>query len=106
MQQITAAACGMLCGASRRGVTGADHEANTQNRNESDSRALPLEDYQAAIRATTTLPPGVDFGNRTDAQVQALHGMADIAVAGSGLLDAFNRGGRGAALEQVRSLHG
>jgi tryptophan synthase alpha chain len=100
MQQICAAASGMLYCVSRRGVTGAD------SRNSDNSQQVSLEDYLAAIRATTPLPLGVGFGIRTGAQVKALHGLADIAVVGSGLLDAFNRGGRTAALEQVRSLRG
>jgi tryptophan synthase alpha chain len=90
----------MLYCVSRRGVTGAD------SRNSDNSQQVSLEDYLAAIRATTPLPLGVGFGIRTGAQVKALHGLADIAVVGSGLLDAFNRGGRTAALEQVRSLRG
>lgn len=100
MQQICAAASGMLYCVSRRGVTGAD------SHNSGNSQQVPLEDYLAAIRATTPLPLGVGFGIRTGAQVKALYGLADIAVVGSGLLDAFNRGGRSAALEQVRLLRG
>jgi tryptophan synthase alpha chain len=99
-QQISAAASGMLYCVSRRGVTGAD------SRNSGNSQQVSLEDYLSAIRADTALPLAVGFGIRTGAQVKALHGMADIAVVGSGLLDAFNRGGRAAALEQVRSLRG
>ncbi|MCP8687271.1 tryptophan synthase subunit alpha [Marinobacterium sedimentorum] len=104
MQQICAAASGMLYCVSRRGVTGADKATSPQNRNQHEDQ--PLEDYLAAIRTTTALPLAVGFGIRTGTQVQALHGLADIAVVGSGLLDAFNRGGRTAALEQVRSVRG
>ncbi|WP_020680114.1 tryptophan synthase subunit alpha [Marinobacterium rhizophilum] len=111
MQQICAAASGMLYCVSRRGVTGGnstdDIHAGTgiDSTNHDGSRqALALEDYLATIRVETALPLAVGFGIRTAPQVQALHGQADIAVIGSGLLDAFNLGGRNAALELVRSL--
>ncbi|MCP8687187.1 tryptophan synthase subunit alpha [Marinobacterium sedimentorum] len=57
-----------------------------------------MEDYVAAIRATKTLPLTTDFGINNCAQVQALHRHSDIAVIGSGLLDAYNRGGPAAVL--------
>ncbi len=97
-RQICDAASGMLYCVSRRGVTGGDGS----NRN--DSQQVSLENYLATIRATTDLPLGVGFGIRTGAQVQALHGQADIAVIGSGLLDAYNLGGTEAALGLVRQL--
>jgi tryptophan synthase alpha chain len=100
MQHICAAAGGMLYCVSRRGVTGGNRPAGKHN----DNPQRPLEDYLADIRTCTQLPLAVGFGIRTGTQVQALHGLADIAVIGSGLLDAFNRGGNDAALRLVRQL--
>lgn len=99
MQQICMAASGMLYCVSRRGVTGSDNAQKLTS-----SKELPLEDYLALIRADTALPLAVGFGIRTRAQVRALHSQADIAVVGSGLLDAFNQGGAPAVVELVRSL--
>lgn len=93
MRQICEAASGMLYCVSRRGVTGQSGEASQ-----------PLADYLAAIRQHTALPLAVGFGIRTPAQVAALQGLADIAIVGSGLLDAFNDGGRAAVRELVHSL--
>lgn len=93
MQEIVTAASGLLYCVSRRGVTGAN--ATQQH---------SLDDYLAAIRALTTLPLAVGFGIREAAQVRDLRNKADIAIVGSGLLDAYNSGGREAALELVRSL--
>ncbi|MFC6671977.1 tryptophan synthase subunit alpha [Marinobacterium aestuariivivens] len=93
MRQICEAATGMLYCVSRKGVTGQSGES-TQ----------PLEAYLAAIRQHTGLPLAVGFGIRTPAQVAALQGQADIAIVGSGLLDAYNQGGRAAVRDLVRSL--
>ncbi|UTW12151.1 tryptophan synthase subunit alpha [Marinobacterium rhizophilum] len=101
MQQICSAASGMLYCVSRRGVTGGN---NARSQHPEQSPMLPLEDYLAAIRANTALPLAVGFGIRTGAQVQALHGQADTAVVGSGLLDVFNQGGAAAVVALVRSL--
>ena len=105
MQQICAAASGMLYCVSRRGVTGNDSSTDGHDKNQSSRKAtLPLEEYLADIRTCTELPLALGFGIRTGAQVRALHGQADIAVIGSGLLDAFNQGGRNAVLELVQSI--
>ncbi|NVK40279.1 MAG: tryptophan synthase subunit alpha [Oceanospirillaceae bacterium] len=95
MQDICAAATGLLYCVSRRGVTG-----------KSDGNAQPLDDYLAGIRTYTDLPLAVGFGIRDAAQVAALTGKADIAILGSGILDAFNAGGRAAVRDLVQSLRG
>jgi len=95
MREICAAASGLLYCVSRRGVTG-----------KGQGPAEPLDDYLARIRASTDLPLAVGFGIRDAAQVAALTGKADIAILGSGLLDAFNAGGRAAVRDLVLSLRG
>ncbi|GGO88450.1 tryptophan synthase alpha chain [Marinobacterium nitratireducens] len=95
MREICAAASGFLYCVSRRGVTGKGTGAEQ-----------PLDDYLARIRTGTDLPLAVGFGIRSADQVRALTGKADIAILGSGILDAFNDGGRAAVRDLVKSLRG
>jgi tryptophan synthase alpha chain len=94
-QQIAEQASGMLYCVSRAGVTGQKAES------------APLADYLQHIRRHTNVPLAVGFGIHSAAQVEALRDIAQVAVIGSALLEAFQREGQASALVwlQARFAH-
>ncbi|OMH39361.1 tryptophan synthase subunit alpha [Motiliproteus sp. MSK22-1] len=93
------AATGMLYCVSRRGVTG-----KTDSQKE-DSKQIPtttvsLRDYLGLVAEKSTVPLAVGFGIRERHQITMLQGLADVAIVGSALLDAYDNGG----LRQIRQL--
>ena len=84
IKQIASQANGMLYCVSRAGVTG--QKSKTES-------AFDLTAYLAEIRLHTNVPLAVGFGIRAPQQVAELAGLADIAIVGSALLEAYNQGG-------------
>lgn len=76
LKSIVEHASGFLYCVARTGVTGASKEL-----------PINLTDYLKRVRKYATLPIAVGFGISTPEHIQALHGLADIAVVGSALLD-------------------
>lgn len=84
---------GLLYCVSRSGVTGQTTKSEHS-----------LKDYLAEIGAHTETPLAVGFGIRAPEQVQELIGLADIAIVGSALLEAFNRGGKTEVVKTYKAL--
>lgn len=93
MKHICDAASGMLYCVSRSGVTG-----------ETDQQNQALASYLQQIRQHTSLPLGVGFGISGSADISKLLGHADIAIVGSALLNAYNKGGLEAVSNKLTEL--
>lgn len=91
--RIAQRATGMLYCVSRSGVTG-----------QKDGGVLALTDYLTPLREQTQAPLAVGFGIRTRDQITALNGLADIAIVGSALLDAYNDGGEEQGITMIKTL--
>ena len=76
LRHIATYASGMVYCVARFGVTGNQTDLSDQ-----------VRDYLHRVRKYVTLPLAVGFGIRTPEQVQQLHGVADMVVIGSALLD-------------------
>ena len=88
---------GFLYCVARSGVTGhSSHEEKCQS--------TPLDDYLAQIKQHSSAPMGVGFGLRERTQIEQLIGKADIAILGSALLDAYNKGGQEAGIKLIKDL--
>ena len=109
---IAQQATGMLYCVSRSGVTGQKESESITHKKTTGK--CSLEDYLASIRQHTlsedkNVPLAVGFGIRTPEQVSDLTDLAEVAIIGSALLEAYNTG-KGqtgkekAGLELVRSL--
>ena len=90
-------ASGFLYCVARSGVTG--HSSH-----EGKAKQTSLDDYLAQIKQHASAPMGVGFGIRERAQIEQLIGKADIAIIGSALLDAFNKGGQEAGIKLIKDL--
>jgi tryptophan synthase alpha chain len=98
IDRVTEQAQGMLYCVSRSGVTG---------QQSTDSKDSPLENIQRylnKIRKLTALPLAVGFGINSAADISALKGHADVAIVGSALLNAFNKGGLEAVASKLHEL--
>ena len=84
IKYIASQANGMLYCVSRSGVTGQKSSLQSE---------FDLAAYLAEIRQHTNVPLAVGFGIRVPQQVAGLTGLADIAIVGSALLEAYNQGG-------------
>ena len=84
IKYIASQASGMLYCVSRSGVTGQKSSLQSE---------FDLAAYLAEIRQHTNVPLAVGFGIRAPQQVAGLTGLADIAIVGSALLEAYNQGG-------------
>ena len=84
IKYIASQASGMLYCVSRSGVTGQKSSLQSE---------FDLAAYLAEIRQHTNVPLAVGFGIRVPQQVAGLTGLADIAIVGSALLEAYNQGG-------------
>ena len=93
LTKITEQAAGMIYCVSRKGVTGGQSSINQT-----------LTPYLTKVRQHTQLPLAVGFGISTQHDVQALVGIADVAIVGSALLNAFNQAGMEGLVAQLKSL--
>ncbi|WP_409526488.1 tryptophan synthase subunit alpha [Nitrincola sp. MINF-07-Sa-05] len=89
LDQVVRKADGMIYCVSRKGVTG--QQSNGMS---------GLDGYLARVSAATDLPLGVGFGIQSADDIRSLPEVADIAIIGSGLLNAYNNGG----LDKLRNL--
>lgn len=87
---------GFLYCVARSGVTG--------NSNHNGEKQQSLDEYLAEINSHANAPMGVGFGIREKAHVDAITGKADVAIVGSALLDAYNKGGKEEGLKLFNSL--
>jgi tryptophan synthase alpha chain len=71
---------------------------------EGKSKTTSLDDYLAEIKVHSSAPIGVGFGLRERAQIEQLIGKADIAILGSALLDAYNKGGQEEGIKLIKDL--
>lgn len=92
---VTEIAQGMLYCVSRAGVTGAG---------EKDSKQQNLHNHLSNIRQHTTLPLAVGFGIKSNEDISALKGHADVAIAGSAFLTAFNDDGLQGVTRKLKEL--
>lgn len=93
---LASEASGFLYCVARSGVTG--------NSKHNGGQQQSLDDYLAEINQHASAPIGVGFGIREKAHVDALKGKADVAIIGSALLDAYNKGGKEEGLKLFNSL--
>lgn len=99
IKQLKQRADGMLYCVSRKGVTGKQQPDSVDK-----SATIQIGNYLNRVKGLTELPLAMGFGIRTREDVKALIGHADVAIAGSVFLDAYNAGGIKAVGEQVTSL--
>ncbi|MCC7263812.1 MAG: tryptophan synthase subunit alpha [Candidatus Latescibacteria bacterium] len=76
-------AAGMVYAVARKGVTGGKTEL-----------AGGTYDFVARCRRATDQPIGMGFGLRQGEDVRRLQGQVEVAIVGSALLEAWERGGR------------
>lgn len=76
IQQLNQTAQGYYYATARFGTTG-----------EATVISESLKQYLQLVKQYATLPVAVGFGIRQPEQIRALHGLADVAVVGSALLD-------------------
>ena len=94
MAQIAAHARGFVYCVARKGVTGANTEFTE------------VDAYLARCRKATKLPLAVGFGVKNRADIEKLHGKADIAVVGSETIRLMDAEGEAAVGPFMRSLVG
>ncbi|MGO2356652.1 MAG: tryptophan synthase subunit alpha [Marinomonas foliarum] len=95
-------ASGFLYCVARSGVTG--HSVHETKSNAGKAKQNSLDEYLAQIKQHANAPMGVGFGLRERAQIEQLIGKADIAILGSALLDAYNKGGQEVGIKLIRDL--
>ena len=82
LQEIARFARGFVYCVARKGVTGRQTHLD-------DS----LEAFMARCRRATALPLALGFGLRSGADLQRLHGLADMGILGTALLTTWEQGG-------------
>ena len=97
LAMLASQASGFLYCVARSGVTG--HSVH-----EGKAKQTSLDDYLSKIKQHASAPMGVGFGLRERAQIEQLIGKADIAILGSALLDAYNKGGQDAGIKLIKDL--
>ncbi|MCW4629891.1 tryptophan synthase subunit alpha [Marinomonas sp. KJ51-3] len=97
LAMLAGQASGFLYCVARSGVTG--HSVH-----EGKSKVNVLDDYLAEIKTHASAPMGVGFGLRHREQIEQLTGKADIAILGSALLDAYNKGGQDQGIKLIKDL--
>lgn len=97
LAMLAGQASGFLYCVARSGVTG-------NSVHEEKSKTTSLDDYLAEIKDHASAPIGVGFGLRERAQIEQLIGKADIAILGSALLDAYNKGGQEEGIKLIKNL--
>lgn len=109
LAMLAGQASGFLYCVARSGVTG--HSSHEKKSHEgkphevgSKSNICQLDDYLAEINSHSKAPIGVGFGLRERSQIEQLIGKADIAILGSALLDAYNKGGQEAGIKLIKTL--
>lgn len=101
--QLNQHADGMLYCVSRKGVTGTKR-TNTSGKGRAGEPANKISDYLSRVQALTDLPLAMGFGIRTKQDINYLIGHADVAIAGSVFLDAYNTGGLPAVRDTASQL--
>lgn len=109
LAMLASQASGFLYCVARSGVTGHSvHEDKERedkaHENEEKSKTTSLNHYLTEIKEHSTAPIGVGFGLRERAQIEQLIGKADIAILGSALLDAYNKGGQEEGIALIKNL--
>jgi len=106
LAMLAGQASGFLYCVARSGVTGnSSHEGKSHENSASDeNKATSLDSYLAEIKEHSTAAMGVGFGLRERAQIEQLIGKADIAILGSALLDAYNKGGQEEGIALIKEL--
>ncbi|PJE53340.1 tryptophan synthase subunit alpha [Marinomonas sp. BSi20584] len=102
LAMLAGQASGFLYCVARSGVTG--HSVHENKSHEGKAKQTSLDDYLAQIKQYASAPMGVGFGLRERAQIEQLIGKADIAILGSALLDAYNKGGQEAGIKLIKDL--
>lgn len=97
LEMLASKASGFLYCVARSGVTG--HSSH-----EGKAKTTSLDDYLAHIKQHASAPMGVGFGLRERTQIEQLIGKADIAILGSALLDAYNKGGQEEGIALIKNL--
>lgn len=82
LQQVAQYARGFVYCVARKGVTGAHTQIDQS-----------LEAFIARCRKATELPLGLGFGLRSGSDLQQIRDQVDIAIVGTALLEAWERGG-------------
>ena len=85
-----------------KGTESKTTEAKTAEISPTDTAVL--RDYLGSIAESCTVPLAVGFGIRRSQQVQQLRGYADIAIAGSAILDGYSAGGLAAVRTLIQEL--
>ena len=103
LAQHCEAATGMLYCVSRRGVTGKtdDHKVDAEQTLDTTAN---LRDYLGLAAEKSPVPLAVGFGIREPHQITMLKGLADIAIVGSAVIDAYDKGGLSQVLQLIASL--
>lgn len=106
IKKIVEQASDMLYCVSRSGVTGQKENALLSHSLKSHQSVLAeyIHGIQSHIVDTNPMSLAVGFGIRTPEQVQALNGVADVAIVGSALLEAYNAGREKEGIQLVQSL--
>tara|TARA_R110000744_G_scaffold205272_6_gene323992 strand:+ start:171 stop:989 length:819 start_codon:yes stop_codon:yes gene_type:complete len=102
LAMLASQASGFLYCVARSGVTG--HSVHENKSHEDKVKSTSLDDYLAHIKQHASAPMGVGFGLRERAQIEQLIGKADIAILGSALLDAYNKGGQEEGIKLIKDL--
>ncbi|ETX11362.1 tryptophan synthase subunit alpha [Marinomonas ushuaiensis DSM 15871] len=102
LAMLASQANGFLYCVARSGVTG--HSVHEDKAHENNHHTTSLDNYLAEIKQHANAPIGVGFGLRERAQIEQLIGKADIAILGSALLDAYNRGGQEEGIKLINAL--
>ncbi len=102
LAMLAGQASGFLYCVARSGVTG--HSVHETKMHEGKSKTTSLDDYLAEIKVHSSAPIGVGFGLRERAQIEQLIDKADIAILGSALLDAYNKGGQEEGIKLIKDL--
>jgi tryptophan synthase alpha chain len=89
LQEIARYARGFVYCVARKGVTGKPTHLDGS-----------LEAFIARCRRATSLPLALGFGLRTGADLRRLHGLADIGIVGTALLETWEQG-RGEQYERL-----
>ncbi len=93
MKEVTRVASGFIYCVARKGVTGAETDFSDD-----------LKSYLKRSRAATDLPLAVGFGVKERADVEAITGLADIAIVGSETIRVMDRDGVDGVGRFIRSL--
>jgi tryptophan synthase alpha chain len=93
LHEIADTASGFLYCVARKGVTGTETEFDNE-----------ISTYMQRCRAVTQLPLALGFGIKTPQQVNALKGVADVAIIGTACLEVWEQQGTDAYRKFLKEL--